>query len=387
MINLGLGFNSTSDINTNSSENNPQGVLGRVYDIVLDENHTSYNVANKTLGAIRYNLFDNDTFKEKPEDLFIAYPLDSTSRTFPLKNEIVIIHSGPRDSADREDSQRKIFYSTVVSVWNAVPHNAAPPNDAEETDLGNNVEEIEKANVLYPNHGDHIIDGRFGNSIRLGGYKGTYNVLTDDTNQGKPYTIITNGRAFNGDNNKATIEDINKDDSSMYFTSDHLIPLEQARTKLDSNVKKTIIANKYKGKQVILNSGRLVFNAFEEDIILSSKESTTITSRDVGIDGEDYISLDAKKIYLGAGAKVKDTSLGSPEPVVLGHRLEDFLQTLVDELKRLATQMRNAKTADFKPIPNLNGYGVSLKFTADILQAKINPNGTSTLKSTKTFVE
>ena len=73
--------------------------------------------------------------------------------------------------------------------------------------------------------------------------------------------------------------------------------------------------------------------------------------------------------------------------MVLGHRLEDFLQILVDELKTLSGKLKSAKTQDFKSIPNLNGYGVSLKFTADILQGYINPNGQSPIKSRKTFTE
>ena len=386
MLNLGLGFNSTSEYNPVDSGKAEIPTLGRVYDIILDENHPSFKIIN-TIGAIRYNLFDEDNFNEDPDNLYIAYPLDSTSRTYPLKNEIVVINAGPRESADREDSELKVYYSTVVSIWNASNHNAAPPNDAKSTDLGKGIEELDNINILLPNSGDHIIDGRFGNSIRLGGYKGTGNVLTDNTNDGKPYTIISNGRPFTGDILKGTVEDINKDQSSIYITSDHIVPLEQASTKLESNVDKTVIADKYKGAQILLNSDRLVFNSKKDDIIISSKESLTASAKDVGIDGKDYISLDAKKIYLGVGSKNKDTELGSAEPVVLGHRLEDFLQILVDELKTLSRKLRSAKTVDFKAIPNLNGYGVSLKFTADILQTYTNPNGQSPIKSRKTFTE
>jgi hypothetical protein len=386
MLNLGLGFNSTQDYNPAENGRYSPPTLGRVYDIVLDENHPSYE-ATKTIGAIRYNLFDEDNFEEEPENLYIAFPLDSTARTYPLKNEIVIINPGPRESVDRSDGELKIYYSTVISVWNASNHNAAPPDDAKRTDLGEGIEELDKVNILYPNPGDYIIDGRFGNSIRLGGYKGNKNTITDQSNDGKPFTILSNGRAFNGDILKSTVEDINKDDSSIYITSDHLIPLDQARTKLESNVDKTIIADKYKGAQVLINSDRIVLNAKKEDILISSNESLTVSSKDIGIDGEDYISLDAKKIYLGVGSKNRDTELGSAEPVVLGHRLEDFLQILVDELKTLSGKLKSAKTQDFKSIPNLNGYGVSLKFTADILQGYINPNGQSPIKSRKTFTE
>jgi len=386
MLNLGIGFNSTTSYNPINSGRAAIPVLGRVYDIVLDENHPDFKLT-KTIGTIRYNIFDDDNFSEEPENLYIAFPLDSTSRTYPLKNEIVLLTPGPRESADRDDSELKVYYSSVISIWNAANHNAAPANDNTITDIGNNAKELDSVNTLYPNHGDHIIDGRFGNSIRLGGYKGNKNIYTDDTNEGSPYTIISNGRPYTGDILLPTVEDINKDDSSIYVTSNHLIPLSQARVKLESNVEKTIIADKYKGAQIIINSDRLVFNAKKDDIILSSNESLTVSSKDVGIDGEDYISLDAKKIYLGQGAKNKDTKLGSAEPVVLGHRLEDFLQILVDELKVLSKKLTSAKTQDFKAIPNLNGYGISLKFTADILQGYINPNGKSKIKSTKTFTE
>ena len=205
MLNLGLGFNSTSEYNPVDSGRAAIPTLGRVYDIVLDENHPNFQ-ATKTIGAIRYNLFDEDNFNEDPDNLYIAYPLDSTTRTYPLKNEIVIINSGPAESVDREDSELKVYYSTVVSIWNASNHNAAPPNDAKSTDLGKGIEELDNVNILLPNSGDHIIDGRFGNSIRLGGYKGTGNILTDNTNDGRPYTVISNGRPFTGDILKGTVE-------------------------------------------------------------------------------------------------------------------------------------------------------------------------------------
>jgi len=382
MLNLGV---QKTDIKTRA-KNDSSTALGRVYDVILDENHPLYDQVN-CVGAIKFNVFNQDSFNEEPENLFTAFPLDSTTRTYPLKNEVVVIINGPRDSADRKDKERKLYYSTVISVWNAANHNAAPPDDAKYTDIGKNIEELDNINPLYPNSGDFISDGRFGNSIRLGGYKGTYNILSDDSNDGLPYTVISNGRKLKGSVVNYTVEDINKDDASIYLTSDHIAPLKQARVKFDSSIEKPIQADRYKGSQVLVNAGRLVFNAKDEDIVVTSKESLSISSRDVDIDGVDYISLEAKKVYLGQGAKNKDSKLGSAEPVVLGHRLEDFLQILVDELKTLSRKLRAAKTQDFKAIPLLNGYGVSLKFTADILQGYINPNGRSKLKSNKTFTE
>lgn len=369
----------------------PNIKLGRVYDVILDDKHPEYEIY-KTVGVIKYNIFDEDNFNVDPTNLFAAYPIDSSLRTYPLKNEIVEIITGPRDDEERSDSEYKTFYGRVVSVWNAVSHNSAPDGESEEeveTDLGENIEEL-NVNVLYPNSGDTLLDGRFGNSIRLGGYKGINNNLSTTDNDGKPYTIINNGRAFKNDT-FFTSEDINKDDSSIYMTSDHIVPLEQVRTKLESSVEKPTLSQYYKGKQIILNSGRLVFNAKDDDIFMTSKESLSISSRNVNIDAEDYIGLDAKKIYLGVGARNADSRFefedkkGLAQPVILGNNLEDFLQLLINHMKQTQNYLKGLTPASLTP--KAAKLAISTKFTIGILESYINPGGPSFIKSKKTFTE
>jgi len=360
--------------------------LGRVYDIVLDESHPDYKF-HKTIGAIRYNVFDDDTFKENAQNLYTAFPYDSTVRTLPLKGEVVEILGGPKDEEDRTDSEYKTYYGRVVSGWNAVNHNSLPQGDTEEkveTDLGEDIQEL-RVNQLYPNQGDILIDGRTGNSIRLGGYKGTKSLIADKSSDTNPYIIINNGRINKPDTLLPVSEDINKDLSSIYIVSDHLVPLEQSRKKLTSNVEKTINTDKYKGNQIILNSGRLVFNSKEEDIILTSKESLTISSKDVNIDGEDYISIDAKKIYLGENAMIADTQQGTPEPVVLGHQLDDFLSQLLDELNRLANSF-DKLAAPGNVVPIMKSASMSLKSRVNSLRGFLKDSGPSRIKSDKVFV-
>jgi len=360
--------------------------LGRVYDIVLDESHPDYKF-HKTIGAIRYNVFDDDTFKENAQNLYTAFPYDSTVRTLPLKGEVVEILGGPKDEEDRTDSEYKTYYGRVVSGWNAVNHNSLPQGDTEEkveTDLGEDIQEL-RVNQLYPNQGDILIDGRTGNSIRLGGYKGTKSLIADKSSDTNPYIIINNGRVNKPDTLLPVSEDINKDLSSIYIVSDHLVPLEQSRKKLTSNVEKTINTDKYKGNQIILNSGRLVFNSKEEDIILTSKESLTISSKDVNIDGEDYISIDAKKIYLGENAMIADTQQGTPEPVVLGHQLDDFLSQLLDELNRLANSF-DKLAAPGNVVPIMKSASMSLKSRVNSLRGFLKDSGPSRIKSDKVFV-
>ena len=389
---IGLGFNNAKQTDSINSVKASKPKLGRVYDIILDDKHPDFELSGYVIGAIRYHLFNEDYFIDDKNFLSFAYPLDSTTRTYPLKNEIVILSPGPNDLSDRSDSDYKMYYSSVISIWNAASHNAAMKGDGKnvpETDLGYEVKELANVNTLYPNHGDHIIQGRFGNSIRLGGYKGSKNIITDNDNEGKPYTIISNGREFTGDNDLPTYEDINKDNSSIYITSDHSIPLEEARIKNLSAVDKNTNAKSFKGSQIILNSDRLFFNAKDNDILLSSKESIGASGLDINIDGEDYISLDAKKIYLGHEAKDRDTGDRLPQPAVLGDQLEILLHDLLTLIKTLGKELAKAKTVDGKFILNLNAYGKILENSiSKNLLPKVNPlKKNSTIKSKKVFIE
>ncbi len=360
--------------------------LGRVYDIVLDESHHNYKYHN-TIGAIRYNVFDDDTFEENAQNLYTAFPYDSTVTTLPLKGEVVEIMGGPKDEESRTDSEYKTYYGRVVSGWNAVNHNSLPKGDTDEkveTDLGEDIQEL-RINQLYPNSGDTLIDGRTGNSIRLGGYKGAKSLIADKSSDAKPYIIINNGRVNKPDTLLPVSEDINKDLSSIYIVSDHLVPLKQSRTKLTSNVEKTVNADKYKGNQIKLTTRRLVSNSKNKDILFTAKESLTVSSRDVNIDGEDYISIDAKRIYLGENAMIADTQQGTPEPVVLGHQLDDFLSQLLDELNRLANSF-DKLAAPGNVVPIMKSASMSLKSRVNSLKGFLKDSGPSRIKSDKVFV-
>lgn len=368
-------------------------VLARVYDVILDENHPDYKLLGRSqaIGAIRYNIVGSDSFSEIPQNLFVAYPLNISSRTYPLKNEIVLIVKGPADNITRSDSENKNYYTFIYSTWNSAHHNATPYAEGPtnyNVDLGYKFEESNNVNSLYPNHGDHIIQGRYGNSIRFGGYKGTFNTLTDKENSNKPFTLISNGRSPVEDDSLHTYENIDKDSSSIYLTSDHKVGLKQATEKNESAKVKNSIASEYKGAQIILNSNRLIFNSKKDDIVLTSKDSVSASGLNINLDGEDYIGLDAKKIYLGKAPKNKDMTEGLPQPVILGDQLERLLGDLFDELSSIGSQLMKASSVSGGPVPQAMAAGVALQRLGVRLRTRINPLGSqSSLKSKKVFVE
>ena len=273
-------------------------------------------------------------------------------------------------------------YITLLSIWNTPNHNAVKdPADETKLKLGWEFKEDSNIKPLQPYPGDIITTGRQGQSIRMSGTKYFLNNLTDDSNNGAPFTIISNGKGVDKKTNHI-VEDINRDESSIYLVSDHVVPLKQARDKAKAWKKPPTRADTYQGSQVMVNGGRLYFNSKDESILFSSKEAFGVTANTVNLDAKEYIALDAEKIYLGEKALVEEY-----EPVLLGESTEQFFSELLYNLIELSKDLVKAKTIDGKIIPNLILRGKLLEAGMKSLQAQINPGGKSQLKSRKVFTE
>ena len=94
--------------------------------------------------------------------------------------------------------------------------------------LGKYFQEALNIKPLLPYEGDYIIEGRFGNSIRLGSTNIGEDIPDENNNNwsstgntGDPITIIRNGQSNELDDKGwvPTIEDINDDLTSLYLTS------------------------------------------------------------------------------------------------------------------------------------------------------------------------
>jgi len=358
----------------------PTYIVARVRDVILDSTHPNYEDLGKdqSIGVIKYAALEQSLATENPEPLPIAFPLNLTVREYPLINEVVLIQRAT--SEENSDSVKKDYYSTVVSLFQH-PNNNAYPLDSK-LGLGKDIPSLKNLSRLHPFPGDFILQGRLGQSIRFTGYKHPKNLFTNDSNNANPIIKIVNGQFETEDSTQTTVEDINKDGSSIYFLSNHLSSLEQVRDKSKASKVEPVKSNNYKGNQVLVNSGRIFLNAKEEDVLVASNESFGVTSKDVHLDGEDYISLDALKIYLGERAK-----LFEGEPVIKGDSLEYFLEALIKQLERLAKKLTKANAMG-KPIPLLNKEGPVMQAKMKNLLSRINPGGKiSDLKSKKTFTE
>jgi hypothetical protein len=127
--------------------------------------------------------------------------------------------------------------------------------------------------------------------------------------------------------NKPVMEDINADGSSLWITSDQEVPLEVA---IESDLTPTI-----DGKQIILNSDRLLFNAKNGGDIFC------YSANDINFIATTQIVVESPKILLG--------NVEATEPVVKGQVLVDLLLELIGILDGIHTVPTPAG-----PIPKFN---------------------------------
>ena len=196
----------------------------------------------------------------------VAKPLFPFLKYYPLINEIVpIITLTGKDYMNNRSEGEANYYFPPINLWNHPHHNTLPAlsnyiNDDKLSEIRKN-EDYEQAGLLRratdgdldyeiplgdyfnerlnikplrPYEGDHIIEGRFGNSLRFGATARSKTIPISQSNNwsagakgdiGDPITILRNGQAEGLDEMGwvPTIEDINLDASSIYLTSNQKI--------------------------------------------------------------------------------------------------------------------------------------------------------------------
>jgi hypothetical protein len=356
-------FNSSKNNNFNTFTNlglNSLIISARVISIVLDESHPRFVElgAWNGLGTIEFDLVSSPT---PPNQLYsIARPLDPTFKSLPLINEIVYILALPSTGIGKFSTKKINYYINTVSIWNHPHHNAFPQNsnilppsqqkDYQQTELGSvrrvtdQSTEIflgatfkERSNIhpLLPFEGDKIIEGRWGNSIRFGStVKDTPNIWSSTGVDGDPITILRNGQGIQTEEGWVpTVEDINNDDTSIYFTSTQKIPLKASSTSYSSySSNPPSTPNEYSGKQLILNSGRLVFNSTEDHILLSSKKTVNINAiNGFSVDSPQSV-IQSNSVLLGG--------VNATESVLKGDTTINILVDLVNQLQALTVALQ-----------------------------------------------
>ena len=363
---------------TGGGSSTPIGNQGRVVHVVLSDKDPMYKDPSMINGVF-YRMVSQPGLETDLAKLPFAYQGNPNSRTIPLPGEVVILGNG--NSSESQSSQGSVtkYWTSIVNIWNH-PHHGVSPDTTQENwrdKILGGIQEKKGILPLQAGPGDYLIEGRLNQSIRIGGYsQGTVPYITQQE-EGEPVIVISNGRILK--TGISSVEDINTDSNSIYFLANHKVPLKLAVDKRDSYDVVPIGADQYKGNQVLLNGGRLVFNAKEENLLLSAKESLGLNADTINLDAVDYFCVDAKKIYLGAGAR---KSKANPEPVVLGVQLENWLTTLLDTLGNVGQALTSATAVSGGPVTQLNVVGPEVTAVVRALKTQIK-----IIKSKKVYTE
>jgi hypothetical protein len=380
---------------------------GRVKKIILDDK--TYSDLFKqygewaSIGYIIFDILNQPTNDENIDNLLVAKPLFPNQKVYPLENEIVSILLLPDSNTEANVNSKTYYYFQPINIWNNNHHNAIPDpitapvpeskRDYQQTQagavrkvtdgstdiiLGKTFEEKLNIKTLQPFEGDHILEGRWGNSIRFSSTVKNSNInnsWSTSGNNGDPITILRNGQ-YEDDKDPwiPQVENINKDISSFYLTSTQIIPLTPSAESYNSyKSSPPEKINKYKQSQIILNSGRLVLNSYEDHLLLSAKKSINLNSVDsVNLDTKTII-LQSNKLYLG--------NKNATEPILLGNKTVNLLTELFQNMTAFMTICSSlVSTVPGTPLVPLNAVGGQMVSTLQKLTSQLQ-----TLKSKDNF--
>ena len=356
----------------------------RVLDIILDNSHPKFKEYGEwnSIGTIFYELATSpgSYIPNSGIPTATAYPLFPNIKQYPLINELTYIIFLPGNNLTEDLNSSVAYYLPPTNIWNSQHHNAVPviptispaqDRDYVQTELGSyrRVEDTsteiylgktfkEKIDIhpLLPYEGDTIYEGRWGNSIRLGSTVKNSTIPNDWSivgMNGDPITILRNGQTdYTSDSWVPETEDINNDKSSIYLTSTQQLPLFPASVNNSSFSKSTppINIGQYEGNQIILNSGRLVFNAKSDSVLVLANKSIQLSCNDtLGINAKQ-ITLAADIVYLGSSEGIEGTKI---QPVVLGENLNFVLSDIAIFLQTLNIAFKTAVDSNGASIVSL----------------------------------
>jgi len=375
----------------------------RVLDIILDDTHPDFEKYGgwNGVGTIFYDTIGIPT---GIDNINTAYPLFPNQKSYPLTNELVPIVFLTSVSSQLDTTRTTAYYLPPINLWNSQHHNALPDptsevaqaslDDYEQAEQGNprNVRRIEDASTeidlgegfnekieIHPLQayiGDNIFEGRWGNSIRLGStVKDKNNDWSSEGENGDPLTIIRNGQrgGITEDSWIPLPEDINNDKSSIYLASGQKLPLEissEDYASYEENAYPTV-PKEFIGDQIVLNSGRLVFNAKSDHIIISGRDSINLKS-------PAAVNIDTSKLIVNSGAIFLGDK-DAEEPILLG---DQTVEVLADAFKELAKWM---ELFNLVPLDELSAQAATAKQLSFTLKNEIIPDLENKCRSRQNF--
>lgn len=247
-----------------------------VIDVVMNDKSEYYD-GPQDIGKVRFRDLANTTIftqKVEKEITTFAYPLDRSITKIPLPGEQVIIFRAVGDVKGETDevTQEAFFYSFAVSNTHNITYNSEPflQNDAlsvdrpappdsvalkrftdklqDEKSFKEGGDTIKVYKQLQPFEGDFILQGRFGQCIRLGSSTEETTIVPErpwkDGKSGDPVMVLRVDKDYVTDaKDMYVVENVDEDDASIYMISNQNLSMALNCTKLMKTWRETFTVN------------------------------------------------------------------------------------------------------------------------------------------------
>lgn len=361
----------------NFSPINPTQV-GRVYGVVTTENtptkeqfervggydaigtifYRDYNEAINTAGDLNNTFFN---------ECKVAKPLFPQFQYYPVLGELVVLYDLPSPATQISPSSTETYY-LILNLWNNNQQNSQPAND--NASLGTTFVENPNIRNLISFQGDHIIQGRQGAALRFGSTTKLYNDLNEWSSVGaedSPITILTNGFNYISDA-KVYVEKINYDSSSIYLTSTQKLPLQTDKTGTLNPLTNPLNASDYFNSQAIINADRVTLNSRKDEVMIFAKTNVEINTKNIiNLNADERVHLNTNAVFLGTVNNQLPT-----EPIVLGNKLYDLLEGLLDGLQTFSISLTTViASPEGTPMIDLKNAAEALSNKLENVEGKI----------------
>jgi hypothetical protein len=363
--------------------------IGKVFAVVTTENTPNeelYNKAGKSdgIGTIFYLDYEsskNLTVNEVNLSTCIdAKPYHAYLQDYPLVGELVTLTDAPAPASQVSNNTNQKYYTGVINVWNNNQQNSLS-NDS----LGSTFDENSDIRKLLSFEGDRIYQGRKGNGIRFGSTVKTKSLLNEWSevgNNGDPITILVNG--YITTNKKQTtpnVEEINKEQSSIYLTSTQRIPLVPDRNDILNPITQPKKVSEYfGGSQLIFNSDKLVLNSKKDEVMIFAKTNIELSTKNIiNLNAGERNHLNSPRNFIGT----KSDGTLPDEPLLLGDKTVKLLSKILTTISDFGSELVSSiSPPPGSPMVDINSSAANfsekiIKFQKDLKEIVSKQNYTS----------
>lgn len=271
--------------------------LAEVIDVIRSTDHPDYK-SNEDIGKAKVRRIASE-FNRNQESLGYTKPLKSRFKDFPIQHELVaviVLNNQPFYMATANfranpNQNGAALYSVnkaptdskqdqkVQNAQAGIPQ--SPGSDFEVNPEGNQFEVSTEVKPIRHRAGDTAIEGRFGNSIRLG-RDGEMNPLMQ-------LRVGQRDKVQNASYLEPFFEDVNDDPTSIYLTDEPTeFPLDP--DGVSAELEPTTVdfedhlfsaedtPDAYNNAQILMATNRVVMNAKERQIMGFAKKDINWTS-------------------------------------------------------------------------------------------------------------